>query len=95
MNNNKPSFLANIPPATLNIIIINLLVWIAAQILPAKFDISLVGMFGMHYFAAAYFIPIPLLTYMFLHDTSSIRHPFFNMFVVYMFGPVLDHVCGW
>ena len=31
---------------------------------------------------------------MFLHDTSSLSHVFFNMFAVYMFGRVLENVWG-
>ena len=38
--------------------------------------------------------PWSLLTYMFMHDTHSFAHVFFNMFGVYMFGRVLENVWG-
>ena len=94
MNYNRSSFLGNIPPAVLNLMIINLLFWVASQILPSTFGIDLVNLLGLHYWFSEKFNPLQLITYMFLHDTSSISHLFCNMFGVWMFGRTLEQVWG-
>ncbi len=87
------SFLNSIPPVTLNLIIINFIVWLATLVLP-KVGIDLIGWLGLHYFEAERFNVIQLITYMFLHDTSGLQHVFFNMFTVFMFGRTLERVWG-
>lgn len=100
MNNFKNGFLSNIPPITRNLIIINLLVWLASITLPSvlykTFNISFdpLNMFGLHYFEAQDFNLVQLFTYMFLHDTNGFGHVFFNMFSVYMFGRTLEYTLG-
>jgi Uncharacterized membrane protein (homolog of Drosophila rhomboid) len=93
MIQNNSGFLNSIPVVTKNIIIINIIVWIASITLP-RVGIDLVGMFGLHLLSADDFNAIQLVTYMFLHDTSSFTHVFFNMFAVYMFGRILESVWG-
>ena len=83
------SFLGSIPPVTLNLIIVNFIVWLAALTLPKIAGINLNYWLGLHYFAADDFNVVQLITYMFLHDTSGIEHIFFNMFSVFMFGRTL------
>ena len=94
MSYNRSSFLGNIPPIVLNLMIINLLFWVASQIFPSKFDIDLVKIFGLHYWFSDKFNPIQLVTYMFMHDTSNLNHLFCNMFGVWMFGRTLEQVWG-
>ena len=94
MSYNRSSFLGNIPPVVLNLMIINLLFWVASQIFPSKFDIDLVKIFGLHYWFSDKFNPIQLVTYMFMHDTSSLNHLFCNMVGVWMFGRTLEQVWG-
>lgn len=93
MYQQRRGFLDSIPPVTLNLIIINLLVWGASLVLQ-RFDIDLLELLGLHFWKASTFNPIQLVTYMFLHDTSSLAHVFFNMFSVYMFGRMLEQVWG-
>lgn len=88
------SFLGSIPPVTLNLIIVNFIVWLAALTLPKIAGINLNYWLGLHYFAADDFNVVQLITYMFLHDTSGIEHIFFNMFSVFMFGRTLEAVWG-
>lgn len=89
-----------IPPVTKNIIIINVLFWIAAKTLPRLIanvyglDIELANYLGLHYFQASGFNPAQLITYMFMHDTRSILHILFNMFAVYMFGCTIENTLG-
>ena len=94
MSYNRSSFLGNIPPVVLNLMIINLLFWVASQIFPSKFDIDLVKIFGLHYWFSDKFNPIQLVTYMFMHDTSNLNHLFCNMVGVWMFGRTLEQVWG-
>lgn len=93
MNQEGNGFLNSIPVVTKNIIIINVLCWFASLTLP-KLGIDLVNLLGLHFVCADGFYPFQFLTYMFMHDTHSVAHVFFNMFAVYMFGRVLEQVWG-
>ena len=94
MNLNKPSIFSQVPPVLLNLIIINSLFWLASMLLPAKFGIDVTDILGMHYWESDKFHLYQLISYMFMHDTSSISHIFFNMFGLYMFGRILEQVWG-
>ena len=93
MNQNEGGFLNRIPVVTKNLIIINLLFWLASLALP-KVGIDLVDWLGLHFPGAKDFYPFQFISYMFMHDTRSFGHVFFNMFAVYMFGRVLEQVWG-
>lgn len=93
MNQNNSGFLGNIPMVTKNLIIINLLFWVASLALP-KVGIDLVNILGLHFPGAKDFHLYQIVTYMFMHDNHSFAHVFFNMFGVYMFGRVLENVWG-
>ncbi|MDR1810880.1 MAG: rhomboid family intramembrane serine protease [Prevotella sp.] len=79
------------PTVTKNLIIINVLCFLA-QVLLEQRDVSLTMYGGLTFFLSDYFMPHQLLTYMFLH--GSISHLFFNMFAVFMFGRTLEMVWG-
>lgn len=85
----RGSFFGMMPPVTKNLIIINLIVWLAMFVLPNR-----VGIFELHYFSASDFNPVQLLSYMFMHDTSNFIHIFFNMFSLWMFGMTLERTLG-
>ncbi|MDH6359206.1 rhomboid family intramembrane serine protease [Parabacteroides sp. PF5-9] len=93
MNQNSGGFLSSIPPVTKNLIIINLLFWVATLALP-KVGINLIELLGLHFPGATDFKFYQIISYMFMHDTRSFTHVFFNMFAVYMFGRVLENVWG-
>lgn len=82
------------PPVTKNLIIINVIVWVAMLIVPQRTGIDLVEYGGLHYLMAPDFNPVQLITYMFMHSTGSIAHLFFNMFTLFMFGITLERVLG-
>ena len=92
MNNYRP-INPNFPPVVKNLIIINLLAWIASLVLP-KFGIDLVQLLGLHYWSGSEFHFVQFITYMFLHDTSSFTHIFFNMFGLWMFGKDVELLWG-
>ena len=56
MNQNSSGFLDNIPMVTKNLIIINLLFWVASLALP-KVGIDLVRLFGLHFPGVKDFYP--------------------------------------
>ena len=86
------SFLSNIPAVTKNLIIINFIVWLAADVLGSRGIIDINSMLGLHYWISDKFNPVQLLTYMFLH--GSFGHIFFNMFALFMFGVVIERFWG-
>ncbi len=89
----RTGFPAGIPPVTLNIIIINVIVWLA-QVVFLRRGIDLTDMFGLYYFESEGFRIFQPVTYLFLHDSSSFMHVFSNMFAVFMFGRTLEQVWG-
>ena len=93
MNQNNSGFLSSIPPVTRNLLIINVLVWLA-QFLFLQRGIDVSDTFGLHYFKSQDFHWYQVITYMFLHDPRSIAHVLFNMFAVFMFGRVLETIWG-
>lgn len=92
--NQRGSFFSQIPPVTKNLIIINLIVWLAMFVLPGRLGASLEVFGGLHYFRATDFNPVQLITYMFMHSTQSLAHIFFNMLMLWMFGMTLERVMG-
>lgn len=93
MSTSQNRLFSSVPPVTLNIIIINVLVWLA-QVLFLTKGIDLSDYLGLHYFASESFYPHQIVTYMFLHDPSGIMHILFNMFAVFIFGRMLETVWG-
>lgn len=81
----------NMPLVTKNLLIINVLVYLAVYVLRG-YGIDLDNLLGLHFFMASDFNPYQLITYMFVH--SGFEHLFFNMFAVWMFGRILEHVWG-
>jgi membrane associated rhomboid family serine protease len=93
INQHHGGLLSNVPPVTKNLIIINALLWVATMVLP-RVGVDLTAILGLHFFRSEAFNPVQLVTYMFMHDSSSITHLFFNMFAVYMFGRALEMTWG-
>lgn len=83
----------DLPPVTKNIIIINFIIWAVEMIFP-DFSTTIVGKLGLHFAHSSSFNPIQVITYMFVHDPHSIAHIFFNMFTLFMFGPMLERIWG-
>ena len=79
-----------IPPVIKNLVIINVLVWLAELTFGAPF----VNALSLHYYKSPDFGLWQLVTQMFLHDPSSLGHILMNMFVLWMFGSTLEEVWG-
>jgi membrane associated rhomboid family serine protease len=83
--------LNNIPPVVKNLIIINILFFLATWVMKSM-GIDLVEVLGMHYPGSDKFRLHQVITYMFMH--GGLTHIFFNMFALWMFGRVLESVWG-
>jgi len=79
-------------PAVRAIIIVNILVYLLEKLAPVPMEVH----FALWPLAtpAAPFRPWQLVTYGFLHDPDYIWHIVFNMFALYMFGPLLEQFWG-
>ena len=80
-----------IPPITKNLLIINVLFFLASIVAP-KYGVDLTTLLGLHYFMASDFHIYQFVTYMFMH--GGFAHLFFNMFALWMFGCTLERVFG-
>ena len=80
----------NIPPLTLNLLIINILLYLVKIVFQNKYDIDISEYLGLRYFLSSEFHWYQLITYMFVHGNEM--HLFFNMFALWMFGPLLEEL---
>lgn len=78
------------PPVVKNLLIINIIFFIAQSMLP--FGKEMTNMLGLHYWGSEGFRLYQLITYMFLH--GGMEHLFFNMFALWMFGKLLESEIG-
>lgn len=80
------------PPVVKNLIILNVLVWLAQLILEDKMHLTYhIALWPIDTPA---FEPYQIFTHMFAHSPSGPIHILFNMFMLWMFGRVLENVWG-
>lgn len=82
----------NIPQVTKNLLILNILFYIATLVMANK-GVDLISLLGAHYVISPIFKPFQLVTHFFMHSTS-IFHIFSNMFVLVMLGSFLERLWG-
>jgi len=82
----------SIPTATKNLLVINVLAFVAMLLLKSTFGVDLNDLCGLHFFLASDFHFYQLVTYMFMH--ANFQHILFNMFALWMFGCVVERVWG-
>lgn len=86
---NSASPFAGIPPVVKNLLIINIICFIGANL----FNLETANrMFGVYYPDSPFFRIWQVISYMFMH--GGFTHIFFNMFALFMFGPVLEQIMG-
>lgn len=85
------SMFSNMPPVVKNLLIINVMIWLAMALVPAV-DRAFTRYLALYYFTSPGFYPSQLFTYMFLH--SNFTHLFFNMFALTMFGMTIERAMG-
>src|SRR5258705_11959672 len=81
------------PPVVKNLIIVNVLVFIAQTIFgsgPNKYEIE--NLFALHDVHSVFFKPHQLITHMFMH--GSFEHILFNMVGLWMIGGLLENYWG-
>lgn len=91
MQSYRSSMFGNIPPIIKNLLIINVLVFVAKYSF-IGFGINLDHYLSLYSFNSSFFKPFQLITHMFMH--ADPMHIFFNMFALYMFGRILEQVWG-
>ena len=84
----RNNFLSSIPPVTRNLLIVNVIMFVATRI-DKEF---MVRVFAMFYPASYFFRPWQIITHMFMHGGTW--HIFFNMWSLWMFGTVLERALG-
>ncbi len=87
----------NFPPIVKNLIIINVLVWLAQVVLDPQ--IGLTDKLALYPLGTPEFKPYQIATHMFAHAARAGRsivfyHILFNMFALWMFGRILENVWG-
>ncbi|WP_313375448.1 rhomboid family intramembrane serine protease [Chishuiella sp.] len=84
----------SIPPITKNLIIINVLFYLASIVFSVK-GIDLSVFLGAFYPESPNFKFWQILTHMFMHASfPEISHILFNMFALWMFGSVVEYTFG-
>lgn len=81
----------NLPQVTKNLLILNILFYVASLILESQ-DIRLIDKFGAHYVNSPYFEPYQVVTHFFMH--GGFLHLFFNMWIFVMLGGYLERIWG-
>lgn len=85
---NRGGFLQGAGKVTRNLIIVNILIYIATIINREM----MVGLFGLFYPTSPFYHWWQPVTHMFMH--GSIWHIFFNMYTLYIFGNVVERIIG-
>jgi len=89
----RQSPFANLTPVVKNLLIINLICFIPFILLSNyDYQMKVVVNGGLFYFNSPQFRVWQILTYMFLHGGWT--HILFNMFALFMFGPILEYAIG-
>ncbi|PGH38955.1 MAG: rhomboid family intramembrane serine protease [Candidatus Nephrothrix sp. EaCA] len=82
-------FPARLPPVTLALITINVIVFLAQQIIPEGVMLGYLALWDLH---TPLFKPYQFFTYMFLH--GGMGHIFFNLLALASFAPALESYWG-
>ena len=87
-NSRSGGFFSNIPPVTRNLILINVIIFVATLIN----ENFMIGTFGLFYPTSPFFRWWQVITHMFMH--GGFWHIFFNMYTLFIFGMVVENILG-
>lgn len=91
--NNYGNRFQSTTPVVLNLIIINVLVFLAQMVFGSREGLDPVtDLFALHHYKSEVFRPYQLVTHMFMH--GGFFHLLFNMLALWMFGSVVERVWG-
>ena len=91
-NQFRPQGFSILPLVVKNLLIINVVFFLATWAAEAVYHIDLSDYLGLHYIGASDFRPYQFVTYMFMH--GGFAHLFFNMFALWMFGNSIENAWG-
>jgi len=80
------------PPIIKNLIIINVLVWLAQKLFDRQYQLT--DKIGLWPIQSPHFRPYQIATHMFAHSPDMLFHILFNMLALWMFGRILENVWG-
>ena len=83
--------LNNIPQVTKNILILNIMFFVASFFLETQ-GINLIQSFGAHYVNSPFFEPYQVVTHFFMH--ADFFHILFNMWIFVILGAHLEKIWG-
>ena len=86
------SIFSQMPPVTKNLLIVNVIIFLAMAIFPDKIGVMMDRHCGLHYYLSQDFIFTQFISYQFVH--ANFGHLFFNMFALFMFGMVIESIFG-
>ncbi|MFT4754340.1 MAG: membrane associated rhomboid family serine protease, partial [Salibacteraceae bacterium] len=81
-----------LPPVVKNLLIINILMFLATQVTLNLTGFNLNSLLGLHWPGSSAFQWYQPITYMFMH--GNFQHILFNMFAVWMFGNAIENIWG-
>lgn len=84
----RGGFLSSLPPVTKNLIIINVIIFLATLVN----ENFMIGTFALFYPTSPYFHWWQVVTHMFMH--GGFWHIFFNMYTLLIFGCVVERFIG-
>lgn len=84
--------LSDMPPVVKNLVIINVLMFLAKFAVGGALGVDLDRVLGLFFFKSTQFQPFQIVTHMFMH--GSVMHLAFNMFALWMFGRIIESVWG-
>ena len=94
MNSYRPSPFANITPVVKNLLIINVIFYIATLLFRKGDSFPLVDHLAVYYFDSPKFRVWQVVSYMFMHSPLNFGHILFNMFALFSFGSTLENILG-
>lgn len=92
MSNFRPTRVDRFPPIVKNLIIINVLVFVAQLIFDKEYALTL--RLALWPVETPLFEPYQVFTHMFTHSPSFIFHIIMNMLILYSFGRILENIWG-
>ena len=79
-------------PVVLNLIIINVIVFVAQLVFDKSFGLT--NMLALYSYGTGLFAPYQLVTHMFAHSPQNYFHIIFNMYALWLFGSALEKLWG-
>lgn len=92
MNQFRSGGFQMLPPVVKNLLIINILLFLATEVTFSLSGMNLRDTLGLHWLGSDKFAFYQPITYMFMH--GNFQHILFNMFAVWMFGNAIENIWG-